>query len=123
MSVVVMPRYFVDVSVATSTTRLANMLLGDGDRVVLFLNESGVAMADGRAAKPILREKSLERLNEEFASFVKAGGAVVVCPHCAKLSGLKPGSVANGAKIGSEMEIKEMLAAADRVYRHQPKER
>lgn len=50
-----------------------------------------------------------------LTSFKKAGGQVLVCPHCAKAAGIEANQLAHGAKLASETEVAELFSSAGKV--------
>jgi hypothetical protein len=54
-------------------------------------------------------------LAELYDRFVKAGGRVLVCPHCAEHLGIAEGALCEGAKLGTDETIASAMMAADKV--------
>ena len=51
-----------------------------------------------------------------YDAFVKAGGEVIVCPHCAKAAGFDEKSRRPGARMSKEGDdLADVLIAADKV--------
>ena len=71
---------------------------------------SGKSLSGGAmpTAKPMT-------LGNAFADFVRAGGKVVLCPHCSKVCGVQDGNVDPGVRIGAEGELVKLVYAADKV--------
>ena len=44
-----------------------------------------------------------------------AGGAVVVCAHCAEAAGLGAGQLRQGARNGTDEQVREIFLTADKV--------
>jgi sulfur relay (sulfurtransferase) complex TusBCD TusD component (DsrE family) len=96
---------------------LGNNLLGTKKKpkVTLFLNLSGVYLAD--AMEPLDNKtcnmgKSLEQL---WNGFQAAGGKVMVCPGCAKTAGLEKNALREGAKMGDQESVGNLFLKADKV--------
>jgi predicted peroxiredoxin len=96
---------------------LGNNLLGtkQNPKVTLFLNLSGVYLADG--AEPLdnkycNKDKSLEQL---WNGFQAAGGQIMVCPGCAKTAGLAEANLREGAKMGDHESVGKLFLKANKV--------
>ncbi|MFN3814077.1 MAG: DsrE family protein [Aquificaceae bacterium] len=89
---------------AVMAMRFASISLGRGNPTVIWLNSEGVRLADAKA-KPTEAKKMLEE-------FIAKGGKVYVCPHCAKMFGVK--ELIKGAEFGNP-DIIFGLLSEDRV--------
>ncbi len=51
-----------------------------------------------------------------YDAFVKAGGKVLVCPHCAEVAGLKAQDLRPGAHLAKNLgELADAVLAADKI--------
>ncbi|MCS7171152.1 MAG: DsrE family protein [Aquificaceae bacterium] len=71
--------------------RFALISLGRGNETILWLNSEAVKLADSKS-KPTEANKMLKE-------FISKGGKVYVCPHCAKVLGVK--KLVEGAQLGN----------------------
>jgi predicted peroxiredoxin len=86
-----------------------------GAQVVLLLDLEGVRVADTRQPND-MRSGSGEPLASYYDGFIKAGGKVLVCPHCASAVGLDTKSLRPGAQIAKDPgELAAALLAADKI--------
>lgn len=111
--VVHVSHYTDDLHAASMGLSLATNLLA-GAKVTIFLDREGVRLADSRV--PLgLRWGDSAPIAELYDAFVKAGGTVLVCAHCAHAAGLEASSVRRGARIGSDVEVRALILAADKI--------
>lgn len=103
-----------DLHAASMALSIATALKKAGAEVSLFLDLEGVRLADSRLPDD-LRWGRGPTVAERFASFIEAGGSVVLCPHCARNAGLDASSLRKGAKIGTEASVPALFLAADKV--------
>ena len=75
---------------AVMAIRFAMVSLDRGNKTVIWLNSEGVRLADAKG-KPSQAGKMLQE-------FIAKGGKVYVCPHCAKMLGVK--ELIKGAEFG-----------------------
>lgn len=66
---------------------LAGMMQGMGAEVTLLLDMEGVRLADARQPGDLVWGKE-EPISKELAAFVKAGGKMLLCPHCSEQAGI-----------------------------------
>jgi hypothetical protein len=52
---------------------------------------------------------------ELYGTFVKAGGAVLLCAHCAHNAGVDAGNLRDGARIGTDAQVRELFIAAEKI--------
>jgi predicted peroxiredoxin len=95
--------------------KLAKALQAEGALVTLFVNLEAVGLADKRRPQDLRWGQSSMSLEELYGGFVKNGGAVLVCPHCAKVVGLESASLRKGASIGAEKELARAILDADAI--------
>lgn len=83
-------------------------------RVTLFLDLEGVRLAD--KGQPLsLKWGTGKTVGELFTDFVNAGGATLVCPHCAKAAGLVEKNLRKGVKITTEEALAKLILKADKI--------
>ena len=82
--------------------------------VTLFLDLEGVRLADARAPKD-LRWGTGPSVSEKLDSLLKAGGSILLCEHCASAAGIDTTKLIEGARIGSDAEVRETFRRATKV--------
>jgi sulfur relay (sulfurtransferase) complex TusBCD TusD component (DsrE family) len=83
--------------------------------VTLFVDVEAVRLADRRQPQD-LAWKAGGTISTHYDGFVKAGGKVLVCPHCAEVAGLTSQSLRPGARIAADLkEVANAILAADKV--------
>lgn len=80
--------------------KLSNAVQKRNVPVVLFLDLEGVRLADKRQPQN-LRWGNSEPVSTYFDAFVKGGGKIFVCPHCAPASGLDSKNLRDNARIST----------------------
>lgn len=95
--------------------KIAKMMQHGGVATTLFLDIEGARLSDSRQSLDMRWGPSKAPLGELLESFIKSGGKVIVCPHCAKAAGIESKNVRRGAKIGTEEELATMLINADKI--------
>ncbi|MBP7577690.1 MAG: DsrE family protein [Candidatus Obscuribacter sp.] len=98
----------------TMALKLTNAVQKRRVPVVLFLDLEGVRLADKRQPQN-LRWGSSEPVSTYFDAFVKDGGKILVCPHCAPATGLDSNNLRENARIATEDELGEMVVNADKI--------
>lgn len=91
---------------------LANNLQNEGAAVVVFLDREAVRIAD--RGQPFLVYGDTDT-GELMNSFVRGGGRVVVCPHCAMLGGVEASELRSGMEMGTMQSVAALFLAADLV--------
>jgi predicted peroxiredoxin len=104
-----------DLHAAFMALKVANWMQAKGAQVTLFVDLEGARLADERQSLNVRWGHGADPLSKYYDSFVKGGGNVLVCPHCAEAAGLDKKSLRKGATIGSEAEIADSLLAADKI--------
>jgi sulfur relay (sulfurtransferase) complex TusBCD TusD component (DsrE family) len=95
--------------------KLAQAMQEKGAQVTLLLDLEGVRVADTRQPND-MHWGSGEPLASHYNGFIKAGGKVLVCPHCASAVGLDMKSLRPGAQIAKDIgELAAVLIAADKI--------
>lgn len=113
--VIHLTHYTDDLQAAFMALGLANKIQEQGHHVTLLLSLRGVMLAN--KSQPhnhalLTDEPSLDKL---YAMFIKAGGEVIVCPHCSKMIGLASDELMEGAQLSAQGEFTEALLRADKV--------
>ena len=80
-----------------------------------FLDLEGVRLADQRQPNDLRWGSNKSSLKSLYLVYVKAGGKVLVCPHCAKAQGLTRKSLRAGAKIAAPEQLATLLLEADKI--------
>ena len=100
---------------ALMAVHFARHLQENGSDVTLLLDVDGVRLADQRHMDVTATGTNAE-IATHYDAFVKAGGKVLVCPHCAGSSGLTAQYLRPGARIGKNLgELAEVFLAADKT--------
>jgi predicted peroxiredoxin len=102
-----------DLHAAFMALKLASVLQSSGASVHLFVDLEGARVADKRVPGDLRWGSGDTTLGELYDALVKAGGTVVVCPHCATAAGLDQANLRRGARIGTLDEIGQILMEAD----------
>jgi sulfur relay (sulfurtransferase) complex TusBCD TusD component (DsrE family) len=93
----------------------AQYLQEHGADVTLLLDVDGVRLADQRQAQNPGAGMNAQ-ISTHYDGFVKAGGKVLVCPHCAEVAGLTAQNLRPGARLGKDMgELADVILAADKI--------
>jgi predicted peroxiredoxin len=95
---------------ATVAFVVANAAVASGQETMVFLSTEGVRIAVAGAADAV-HEAGFQPLNELMASFVEAGGTILVCSPCFKKRGLDSGKLVSGATIVGGARLVEFLAS------------
>lgn len=95
--------------------KVANLMQKGGADVTLFLDLEGVRLADSRQSIELLWGPSQTPLSSHYHDFVKAGGKVVLCPHCAHAAAIESGDLREGSAIASEDQLAVLLLQANKV--------
>ncbi len=115
--VVHLSEYTGDLHASFMALKLANAMQNSGADVTVFLDLEGVRLADADTPLNVMWGTAHEPLSKHYLDFVRDGGKVVVCPHCAAVAGIEKGNLREGAMIGipDEQTIPKMLLAADKI--------
>lgn len=105
-------QYSNDLHSATMGVSLANQMQEAGAEVTIFVDREGVRMAE--QGQPLLTYGDSD-LDALLSSFLDGGGSVLVCPHCAELSGVEPSELRDGFEMGTQESIAELFMNADTV--------
>jgi sulfur relay (sulfurtransferase) complex TusBCD TusD component (DsrE family) len=115
-SVVIHLSHFTnDLHAAFMALNIGTMLLESGQAdVTLFLDLEGVRLADARSRSDLAWGDS-GGIGETYDGFVAAGGAVMVCPHCAEQASVDADNLREGAQMATREGIAAMFLSADKV--------
>jgi predicted peroxiredoxin len=95
--------------------KMANALQKREAKVTIFIDLEGARLAHRHNNLAIRWGESDTTLGQLFDQFVKAGGKVVVCPHCAHHIGVTDANVRDGVTIGTEDMIANAMLEAAKV--------
>ena len=112
--VVHLTHYADNVHAVNMAVHLAREMQAAGAHVTLLLDLEGVRLAGAEKAGGAALEQEQSIVND-FDAFVQAGGAVLLCPHCAARAGLADGHLRAGARIGKTGEFSQVILAADKI--------
>ena len=112
--VVHLSHYTDNLHAVKMAVHLATMMQEMGAEVTMFLDLEGVRLADNRLPGDLVWGKG-EPISKELAAFTKAGGTMLLCPHCAEHSGITAGVLRPGARIARHGELPKLLLAASKV--------
>ena len=104
-----------DLHAASMGMSLARLLQKKGASVTVFLDREGVRIADDDMPEDLGWGAKSDPVVTIMAEFVKAGGRVLLCSHCAAAAGIDADDLLPGARIASEEEVARLFLAADRV--------
>lgn len=93
---------------------LALMMQTLDAEVTLLLDVQGVRLASTKEPQSLVWGKG-DPISVEYDAFVRAGGRVLVCPHCAEHAGISEGDLRLGAELGREKALAKAVLAADKV--------
>lgn len=91
----------------TMALNFSTKLLQGGSEVTVFLNVDGVRLGSTKVA-------ALASQRGELGSFMKAGGKVVICPHCMQVRGVAAGDLLAGLMMGGEGAAQQAFMASTR---------
>ena len=131
LAVVHLKHFTDDLHAAKMALGFANEFIRQGAQTTLVLSLEGVRLVDksqpinmtwgmvaGSDAKHAAGHEhgaSTHNIEAQYESFVKAGGKVLACPHCAASVGCEIKRLRDGAKFSSMEEMAAALLAADVV--------
>ena len=100
---------------ALMAVHFAQYLQEHGADVTLMLDVDGVRLADQRQAQNSGAGMNAQ-ISAYYDGFVKAGGKVLVCPHCAEAAGLTAQNLRPGARLAKDMgELADVILTADKT--------
>lgn len=112
--VIHLSHYTDDLHATMMALKLGKAMAAKGAEVTLLLDLEGVRLVDADQPQD-LRWGPDTPVATHYDAFVKAGGKLLVCPHCAAAAGVEKAKLRPGARIGEEMELADALLAADKV--------
>jgi predicted peroxiredoxin len=112
--VIHLKHYSDNLHAASMALKLSNAVQKKGGQVTLMLDLEGVRLADSRQPQD-LRWGTETPISSYYDAFIKGGGKVVVCPHCAHAAGMKGKDLRAGARIGTEDDLAQLILDADKV--------
>ena len=101
-------------SLRASPLKIGRILADSGAEVRLFADLEGSRLGDSRAPQSLVWGSG-KSINELYDAFIKAGGSIVLCPHCASVAGIDEDSLRKGSRIVTEQEIAALFLDADKV--------
>lgn len=112
--VVHLSHYTDDLHAAFMALKLATAMQQKGAQTTLVLDLEGVRLASTQQPQD-LRWGTSGDIAGHYEAFVKAGGKILVCPHCAQAAGVDAKILRSGAQIVKEDELAAALLAADKI--------
>jgi len=94
---------------------VADAMQQRGAQVTLFLDIEGARLANKGENLRVRWGSHDTTLGDLYNRFVRAGGHVLVCPHCAEHFGIDEGALREGAKLGTDDTITSAMMDADKV--------
>ncbi|HWQ56010.1 MAG TPA: DsrE family protein [Bryobacteraceae bacterium] len=94
--------------------QLARQMQSMGAEGTMLLDLEGVRLANTRETQNLIWGKG-EPISGEYETFVKAGGQVLLCEHCAAHAGITAATLRPGARIAKEGELARTILAAEKV--------
>jgi len=94
---------------------VADAMQQRGAQVTLFLDIEGARLANKGENLRVRWGSHDTTLGDLYNRFVRAGGHVLVCPHCAEHFGIDEGALREGAKLGTDDTITSVMLAAEKV--------
>lgn len=112
--VVHLSHYTDDLHAAFMALKLSTAMQQKGAQTTLVLDLEGVRLASTQQPQD-LRWGTSGDIAGHYDAFVKAGGKIMVCPHCAQAAGVDAKTLRPGAQIVKEDELAAALLAADKI--------
>jgi predicted peroxiredoxin len=112
--VVHLTHYTDNLHAVKMAVHLACLMQTMGAEVTMVLDLEGVRLASNREPQELIWGKG-DPISKEYAAFVKAGGQLVLCPHCSEVAGISATALRPGARIGQEDELPKTILAAVKV--------
>lgn len=87
-----------------------------GGSVTLLLDVNGVRLADARVPLEASRHGSSDmNVRELYDAFVKAGGQILVCAHCAALAGIDAANLRPGARMARGEDVGKAIQSSNQI--------
>jgi predicted peroxiredoxin len=112
--IVHLTHYTDNLHAVSMAVHLAQMMQTTGADVTLLLDLDGVRLASTKETQNLVWGKG-EPISKEYDAFVKAGGRVLLCPHCSENAGITERDLRPGARIGKHGELPKTILAANKV--------
>jgi predicted peroxiredoxin len=109
--VVHLTHYSDNLHAVKMAVHLASMMQGMGAKVTLFLDLEGVHLGSNKESAVLTSGKD-DSIPKELSAFVKAGGQMLLCPHCAEKAGITAGDLKPGARIGKDSDVAKTILDA-----------
>lgn len=106
--------YTNDLHGVKMAVHLARQMQSMGADVTMLLDLEGVRLASTRETQNLVWGKG-EPISVEYETFVKAGGQVLLCEHCAAHAGITAANLRPGARIARDGELAKTILAAEKV--------
>ena len=95
--------------------KMADLMQKHGAEVTIYLDLEGVRLAERRQLLDQTWGEDSPPLSEHYDNFVKAGGRLVLCPHCAKSARIGDGALKRNAEIATMPSLGKLLIDADKI--------
>jgi predicted peroxiredoxin len=112
--VVHLTHYTDNLHAVKMAVHLASMMQEMGAEVTMLLDLEGVRLGSTRESADLVWGKGAP-ISKELAAFVKAGGQMLLCPHCSEHAAITFTALRPGARIGTTGELAKVILAADKV--------
>jgi len=112
--VIHLKHYTDDLHAVNMALKLGSAIQKKGAAVTLMLDLDGVRLADARQPQN-LRWGGETPISTYYEAFTSSGGKLLVCPHCAHAAGLTAKDLRDGARIGNEGDLAQLILDADKV--------
>jgi predicted peroxiredoxin len=104
-----------DLHAGFMAVKVADALQKHGASVTMFIDLEGARLAHRHNDLAIRWGESDTTLGKLFDQFVKGGGQVLACPHCAHHVGVTAETIRPGVTIGTEDQIAQVMLGASKV--------
>jgi predicted peroxiredoxin len=116
-SVVHLTHYSDNLHAVKMAVYLASIMQGMGVKVTPFLDLEGVRLGSNKESAALVSGKD-DSIPKELSAFVKAGGQMLLCSHCAEKAGITAGDLKPGARIGKDTDIAKTILAAHTIVNY-----
>lgn len=113
--VVHLSHYTDDLHAGFMAFKVANALGKRGAEVTMFIDLEGARIAHRHNDLSLRWGEGDMTLGQLFQQFMKTGGKMIVCPHCAHHFEVNCDTVRDGVTIGTEDQIAEVMLEASKV--------
>jgi len=110
--VIHLTQFSSDLHAVNMALKFGTMAANAGADVTLFLDLDGVRLTDSRQPLNLTwgHGNSVATL---YDGYVRSGGSILVCPHCAHAVGLEAKDLRQGAHMSDEASLLSILLEAD----------